>query len=377
METLFKTVLVGIFGVSSLSIVGCRTTGDKTDLKITGGELTDELPAVVQLTTRDALCTGTFVSKTTLLTAAHCVKVRADGTPYVATTVNTGRGTPQVITSKLVFHHGKELAAWSADTLYQDFVVVLFGQPIAPAYVPINLNTIANAAKPSDIRVTIIGFGMERNDPATAEKKRMAQTRVAELVSNKSIHLSGIPITNPGDSGSPLLVNSEIVGILSSGAYDEQNPSESGSSFVNISHQENVDLMRKAIAAGAEIAGFPGSLQATTGEEEPPVHDPNKNPGTGLKVLRCWDEKAQTVFSFEGSTMGKSGRVTIHNKAGEVPLPHGEQTYNYRIEAVEGRLKIFIESPEPTKFAVPEEDKRIFNPYIFRHAPCRLLDLAQ
>lgn len=65
------TTLTLLWALSS----ACKPAGDAADLKVTNGQTTSDYPEVVQLDLDGgALCTGTFVSDTTLLTAAHCLK---------------------------------------------------------------------------------------------------------------------------------------------------------------------------------------------------------------------------------------------------------------------------------------------------------------
>ena len=66
--------------LSLATLWGCRSTNNDSDVKITNGRRaqSNEFPAVVQITTIQSQfsagnCTGTFVSDTTIVTAAHCV----------------------------------------------------------------------------------------------------------------------------------------------------------------------------------------------------------------------------------------------------------------------------------------------------------------
>src|SRR5687767_6793342 len=49
---------------------GCAP--DESDLFVIGGQPNSDYPAVVLIASSTGQCTGTFVSETTLVTAAHC-----------------------------------------------------------------------------------------------------------------------------------------------------------------------------------------------------------------------------------------------------------------------------------------------------------------
>ncbi|NDG27611.1 MAG: S1 family peptidase [Proteobacteria bacterium] len=190
---------------------------------------TQGFPGIVMITGQK-LCTGTFVSPSTILTAAHCL---LDAGPF---TVHTTRGPIQT-TQKVTLGSGAEGDPFDVALLY-------LPSPVAS---PQEIIPVASGASVGDA-VTLVGFGCSSSEiPASGGIKRLGSNIIAERSEFLEVATPGIQIkqiAGPenragacfGDSGGPLLKKVGelfmVIGV-SHGAYNEG--SRQMSQFVDFS----------------------------------------------------------------------------------------------------------------------------------------------
>lgn len=244
---------------AACAVLACKARREGgSDVKITNGVVIadayadDPYPAVVSLaSTAAGLCTGTFVSSSTLITAAHCVD-RSEGGGLAF-----GEARPTaVFTGNLV---GKLAALRKSDV-----AIAVFPAGTAPTETTFGL--LARAVAKDD-PVTVIGFGRsDVNDSTTSGLKRVGWNVVKDRPGDGFVHVTGLAATDatktagteaatsPGDSGSPLLIDGAVAAVCSGGGVLPDGTKRS--LFVDLGTKESCTLLAKAVAGGAEIAGY-------------------------------------------------------------------------------------------------------------------------
>ena len=193
--------MAGVIG--ALGAMGCgdpqweqeRELEDVTGA-IQGGQLESGYPAVgmLQFMTPDGerICTGTLVSQSWVLAAAHCA----------GTNIRFRRGTSW---ANFVDHAIDQQVSHPL----LDQALFHLASPIE-GIAPLKLNT--GAVPPVGTICTIVGFGVN-GPPATATNgiKRSATARITSVSSSEVNITWETGISDGGDSGGPLLCNGAIV----------------------------------------------------------------------------------------------------------------------------------------------------------------------
>ena len=125
----------------TLTSAGCLSKKNASAVKVTNGQRTMQLPAVVRITNLEGSCTATFIRANVLLTAAHCVKDR--NIPVVVKQLE--------VASKNIFVHPNYVGA-SKDP--NDVALVFFSDAVADQFLPVDYNLPAPGEP-----VQLIGFG--------------------------------------------------------------------------------------------------------------------------------------------------------------------------------------------------------------------------
>ncbi len=228
--------LLGLGLLAQLS--GCGAPQDFSELSVTNGREVKEgeFPSVVLLYDQaaGAICTGTFVTPTKVLTAAHCSMsgtVDAEGKVDLKLAIikiadSADKKAELVATSVAVYRNplwdknGKNVNKF-------DLGVVEFAPGVSKA-----TSEFAKTAAAVGDRLTIVGYGLNQNtnmnDPASAGIKRVGENKVASL-SDGFIQFNGANKTNKGDgtnssaasgdSGGPLFINGKVAGVTSGGGW--------------------------------------------------------------------------------------------------------------------------------------------------------------
>ena len=240
----FATVRLSI--LAGLLVTGCKGPDHNAQTKIIGGvdAAQDIHPWTVRLAIDGGrLCTGTFVSPTTLLTASHCVKS------------NSSVKVPRYnnVSSVAVYKHPSHGGA--VDRF--DVAVVVF--PANPAS---NFTSLTTRMPQVGEDVAFVGYGSctEWDGADTGKRRCMGSNKVSSVSANSMISSNagrgadGVAVS-PGDSGGPMFIEaSKLAGIASGGGYGRD------SLHTNLLMAENQSFLQGlANNSGVVICGLNGN----------------------------------------------------------------------------------------------------------------------
>ncbi len=223
------------------------------DPRIIGGVDADQdtLTWIVRMSINESgLCTGSFVSPTTLLTASHCV--RSDSKVFIK--------RYEVNSVNIV-----EFPGTSDKVEPNDLAIVLFPPGTAKKW-----SRIASAPPKIGEKVNMLGYGSctSWDGDDTGTRRCRGSNKISSLGGSHGMirtdNSNGVAVS-PGDSGGPMYRDDEsIIGVASGGGYGE------GSSHVNLFLKDNIAWMKDVVAQHqAVICGLEG------------VNDPVCNGGQG------------------------------------------------------------------------------------------------
>lgn len=232
-------------------MVGCRVrTADSSAVLVANGVETLAHPEVVLLINMStaAICSGTFVSPSVLVTASHCFKQRDgadisfDGHRPVGAFHGAFVGDP---------------AALRAD----DLAVLRFDQDVAPA-----VATLASESPQAGAAVEMVGFGrLHSQQSSTSGVKRAGINQVA-AVGDGFIVVEGLDAPRAGvapgeqavgargDSGGPLFSQGLLVGVDTGGG--PTSPGKKRSLYVDLTSSSSLQILCEALRGGAHVEGF-------------------------------------------------------------------------------------------------------------------------
>jgi hypothetical protein len=206
----------------------------------------DKFPAVVRV----GGCTGTFVSDTTLIYAAHCLKASGNRaivrSPFIAETSNT-------------FMHPSYNGIGA-----NDIAVAIFADGTAG-----NFRSFYRGSRSRGTEIHMVGWGCDSTDPKRGKKEgrnRLDSSRGGVLISssrqtNWGQKGSDVSVC-PGDSGGPLFINDKLAGVTSFHRYGR------GSGHPDLQYASNMSFLKRMIdEQGAKIVGFAADQD---NEQDPP-----------------------------------------------------------------------------------------------------------
>ncbi len=259
-HTLFAKTSMMAFGLNlTFSLTSCHPSMPQdSSLNIIGGQDAgqDILPWAVRMgIDGGGLCTGSFVSPNTMITASHCVSKNSKVvvTRYEAKSV------------KIIEHPGS-----TDDVEPLDIAIVMFPPNTATKW-----TRLTNRRPARGDQVEMIGYGSctrwEGSDTGTRRCRGTNTISGFGDLMIESSRSSGVAVS-PGDSGGPLFYADEsIVGIASGGEMGR------GSIHVNLLLRENQDFLKDVVKKHkAVICGLDGVTDPVCGS------NPTGNfPGTG------------------------------------------------------------------------------------------------
>lgn len=253
----------------------CKSFSTKNSdlLVFQGTEITDSTYSAVAQLISPAQCTATFVSKTTMITAAHCV-FPSQG--HVS--VKLAQGTELQAEDKNVFVHPDfrpVIMPWPRNdqAYYQqlmtagrsDVAVVVFPHPISDTF-----HTMLDRPPLPGEKVTIVGFGGTEPEGSDYGIKRKGCNQIKELTEGM-IHFTARPLSNgaagglcesgaiPGDSGGPLFIDDQLAGISSWASPAQGGIIKDGlhhSFYCDLSSREIRAFLKYTVIKGAKIDGI-------------------------------------------------------------------------------------------------------------------------
>ncbi|MFW7379972.1 MAG: trypsin-like serine protease [Oligoflexus sp.] len=226
------TLVMALAGLTAAC--GGEAPKEGSKIKITNGmEIPNgEFPSVVLLydAAAGSICTGTFVTETIVLTAAHCSmsgRVDSDGnvdmTMSIIEITDAANKEAEVVGTSTKVVRNPQWDRNGKNVNRYDLGLVYFERGVARA-----VSEIASKPARSGDQFTIVGFGLSSNDQSTAGIKRMGENRVSSM-SGGFIQFTGKSGTTngdgtdssagSGDSGGPLFINGELAGVTSGGGW--------------------------------------------------------------------------------------------------------------------------------------------------------------
>jgi uncharacterized protein (TIGR03382 family) len=172
-------------------------------MPVIGGTVTEGDPAVVALTTPTGspFCSGTLISPSVVLTAAHCIDM-AGGNPNITIFFGTnsfGEGT------KIGVSRAGRHPEWTGNLGNYDIGMVLLNFPIDPAIAePLPLNTSPTTDHVEE-PYRVVGFGVYERETLTSDGRKREGTTTVNGHTSGDIVLIGDQDTVVcfGDSGGP------------------------------------------------------------------------------------------------------------------------------------------------------------------------------
>ncbi len=252
------------------SACGKDISPKSSQVKVTNGQdiAESDFPSVVLLVMvkngQQSICSATFVNDHQVLTAGHCVEGLATEDPQLYFVERDAQGeTSQVVKAERYRRNPNYSMSRNNGVNPSDLAVVTFPRATAPATTDI-------AAYRPDVgdSLTIVGYGNNRNyfesngqmSGSGAGEKRRGENIIRK---NDSGFLTfyGVPesqegiaegqwvASGSGDSGGPMFVNGELVGVTSGGGLvrSEDGSLVAVSHYVDLNSSESRQFLARAL----------------------------------------------------------------------------------------------------------------------------------
>jgi secreted trypsin-like serine protease len=230
-------------GAVSLGVIGLAAAcgvapADRSEVKVTNGREVGETeyPSVVLLydKTQGAICTGTFITPTVVLSAAHCTmggKVDADGNVDLKLAIikisDAAEKKAELVAESTAIVRNPLWDKNGGNVNKYDLSLITFPEGTAQA-----VSAIASTPAKAKDKFTIVGYGLNQMKDVSkgdsAGVKREGVNTVSS-VSGGFIQFTGKDSTTSGDgtdsssasgdSGGPLFINGKVAGVTSGGGW--------------------------------------------------------------------------------------------------------------------------------------------------------------
>ncbi len=221
--------------VCTFYVTACDQADDRSSLKLTNAIEIDSaaFPAVVQLMTKSEdnsrFCTGFFVNEYQVLTAAHCVKDLTPEQPALYHVAGGNETSEQRAAKAIRFYVHTDFER-GLDRIANPYDLAVVEFPAGTALDTVRLSSRAPRVNDS---VTLVGYGSDQNVAGVSSTaagtstgtKRYGQNSI-KASSDGILSVVGVAKTKPGlqkgqyvataqgDSGGPILMNAEVVGMM-------------------------------------------------------------------------------------------------------------------------------------------------------------------
>ncbi len=281
---------------TTLFFVSCASKTESLTKIVGGKHLTLESSDTVKgvfpiLTDNSGLCSATAVSHNTALTAAHCSN---------SNNSNIVNSRDNVTATQVIMH-----PQYSPNTndYTSDYAVLIFPDNTFSEYFSIK----ASQAKVGDA-VVLVGYSPAANNDPSKGNKRWGRNVIdgiergtSAFESTSNIEHNSVGVTG-GDSGGPLFVNCEIVGVTSRSTSTQVAQQGQVALHTDILVPQNASWLRDVISSSnAKVCGFDGD---TSGCEMINSHNQYKDDRSGDHFPCSVDSSSNEGSSTEGDSTG-------------------------------------------------------------------------
>lgn len=206
-------------------------------------------------------CTGSAVSTTTAITAAHCVvnrgdKINPDTGKVDGKQYCISNSIYKKVCSKEIFAHPAYLKLESQGGKGTDLAWVVF--PEGTFKYIFSMNTAGLAVQD---QVVLVGYSEAKLSDPSKGSKRFGWNRVEKLLEKDRMDIftryggkfDNVAVS-PGDSGGPMLKNCQVTGVASRMTEGGQKQSI----HTNLTHPDSMTML-KAATSGAYFCGLSGN----------------------------------------------------------------------------------------------------------------------
>ena len=243
-KNLLKTILPSSLGLALVLSSACGQQESQTasEIKVTNGISASEsaFPSTVLLVSvseaGEGICTGTFVNDSQVVTAGHCVEgMRRENPNLFYVTLGADNEAIDSVRARSYRRNPNYSMEVNGGVNPSDLAIVNFPRRTAPA-----ISRIATISPEVGTDITIVGYGNNRNfvtaddqlSGSGAGEKRYGVNQLAEIEEGfltfyglpeaQAGYASGEVVgAGAGDSGGPMFVGNEIVGVTSGGGLAE------------------------------------------------------------------------------------------------------------------------------------------------------------
>lgn len=213
--------------LAAVAVVACAASGERvgvTSSAIVGGDADTSDGAVVALvdTSSGALCSGTVVAPTVVLTAAHCVSgVAASDLQVVFGDDTTSPSQSIAVTTALAYPTYDSEADGIPGGVDLGAVTLASPAPVSPVAVA----TDTTDAQLTGADVTVVGYGADDGTDDTGSGTRRSVVLQVTQVCSRVIE-AGDADANAcvGDSGGAVLLDGRLVAVVSGGSPGCHSP---------------------------------------------------------------------------------------------------------------------------------------------------------
>lgn len=275
--------------------MSCFPGHDDSSVKVLNGVevASDEYPEVQKLdrSYSDKICTGSFVSHNTFLTANHCVDLH----DHTAQELSVNGVHPIAAYDHPFLSMGRKY----------DLAVLIF-----PSHTSDSFTSILNRNPVAGDSLTIVGFGINQSEADRGVKRKGTNTldSVMDGVltftgdARPQVGSDGTSISTGedvsargGDSGGPLFIQGMLAGTTSGGGGNKSH-------YVDLNSDQSRFVLQKAVDLGAEIPGYLPFMPSKETVSDASSSDREKVSGVWLLDADCSESNTRLELNIDLKT---------------------------------------------------------------------------